>query len=140
MGISKQFTREELLRLVPREKGDFENVRALAKLGFPTIEPILPELFEWLQNGNWPIARELGPLVASGGKVVVPHVRNILAGEDTIWKYFLIGSVVYGDRELVEELMPDLLAIASTVPLDADEEYLQDTVVRLLEAHNNFDS
>ncbi len=43
MDGSKQLIREHLLHLVPREKGDFENVRALANLGFPRIEPALPD-------------------------------------------------------------------------------------------------
>ncbi len=45
-------TRAQLLELLPRDKHDVAAVERLAALGYPTVEPVLPELLEWIQDIN----------------------------------------------------------------------------------------
>ncbi|NEU60630.1 DUF5071 domain-containing protein [Paenibacillus sp. ALJ109b] len=37
---------------LPRDKHDFEAVRKLSELGNEELRDIIPELMEWLQDGN----------------------------------------------------------------------------------------
>lgn len=38
--------------LVPKEKDDNENIEKLKMLSFEEIQPIIPDLLEWLQDMN----------------------------------------------------------------------------------------
>jgi hypothetical protein len=57
-------------------------------------------LLEWLQDGNWPIARPLGNYLKTlPPQKLGPYLMEILNGNDYEWKYFLInilGDKIYG--------------------------------------------
>ncbi len=102
--------------LVPRHKSDFERARAAAAAGYPAVAPVLPELLEWLGDGNWPVSRPLAALLASVGEPVIPLVRKVLAptqtGEEQ-WKYWCVELLVRSlPRRLAEELRPELERLA----------------------------
>lgn len=50
----------DLNNLIPKHKFDIEKVELLEGLTFDEIEPIIRNLLEWLQDGNWPVSRPLG--------------------------------------------------------------------------------
>jgi hypothetical protein len=86
---------------VPQNKHDVAAVHRAVDAGFPAVEPVLDELLEWMQDANWPVARELIPFLASIGAPLEPHLRRVVAGTDLIWKYWvytLIGDspALYG--------------------------------------------
>jgi hypothetical protein len=85
---------EELKEFLPTDKQDIDNFLLLKNLGYPQIEPVLFELFEWIQDMNWPVAKEIAPYLASLGKSVKPHIERIFATEDGMWKYWTIRSVI----------------------------------------------
>ncbi|MER8435665.1 DUF5071 domain-containing protein [Mesorhizobium sp. M1312] len=62
--------KNDLLKLLPENKHDTAKAAALVALGFPQVEP---QIMEWLQDMNWPVARVLAPLVP-----LAPHIRTIL--------------------------------------------------------------
>ena len=62
---------EELRSLIPSNKHDHEKVKRIKELGYPKIKPILPELLEWIQDVNWPIARDLIPFFQSIGNEII---------------------------------------------------------------------
>ncbi|NKI93725.1 DUF5071 domain-containing protein [Rhizobacter sp. SG703] len=103
----------DLRQLIPSDKHDVRSAEALATLGYPTIEPVLPQLLEWVQDGNWPVAQALSPLLASVGADLAPHARTVLNGADDTWKYFLIQAVVTKSPALALVLMPELKRLAS---------------------------
>jgi hypothetical protein len=49
-----------LNNLIPKHKFDIEKVELLEGLTFDEIEPIIRNLLEWLQDGNWSVSRPLG--------------------------------------------------------------------------------
>ncbi|MDP3227904.1 MAG: DUF5071 domain-containing protein [Acidovorax sp.] len=102
----------ELLKMLPRDKHDVQRAEALVQLGYPAIEPVLPQLFRWTQDGNWPVARVLAPLLADIGPYLVSHVRLILNGVDDTWKYFLLQTIVADSVEMKRLLLPDLERLA----------------------------
>jgi hypothetical protein len=104
--------RPEFAALVPRDKTDLGAAQAAVAHGWPAVEPVAAELLEWLQDVNWPVARVLAPFLRSAGPAIALYVRQVLAGEDEVWKYNVIQSVVAGSEELVCALQADLQRIA----------------------------
>ena len=51
----------DIRTLIPKDKFDLRNISRIRKLDFLTLEPIIPELLEWIQDINWPVARYLPP-------------------------------------------------------------------------------
>ena len=103
-----------MLPALPRDKYDIPRAEAIVAAGFPVVEPLLPTLFEWLQDINWPVARTLQPLLASVGVAAAPHVRFILKSDDDVWKYFVLAHVVAESPGLATELRHELERVASS--------------------------
>ncbi|GAA3406903.1 DUF5071 domain-containing protein [Paenibacillus hodogayensis] len=66
--------------LIPKHKHDLENVRKIEQYSAVEIIETLPELFEWLQDINWPVAKELTRILPQYGDVLLPH-RNSYFGK-----------------------------------------------------------
>jgi hypothetical protein len=80
--------------LVPIDKFDLARASAAVDAGYPTIEPVLGALIEWLQDCNWPVATVLLPLLRSVGAPIAPHIWRVLESNDNIWKYWVIGQLL----------------------------------------------
>jgi hypothetical protein len=75
---------------------------------------IVVELLEWLQDCNWPVSRVLAPFLASVGTPLVPYLRPILAGDDAIWKYWIIVAVLAdAPPDVLQALRPELERLVS---------------------------
>jgi len=98
--------------IIPRDKSDLAAANAAAMVGWPAIEPFAEPLLAWVQDANWPVAQVLAPFLASVGVPLVPHIRQVLAGEDEGWKYSLIATIVAQSRDLTSALRPELERIA----------------------------
>ncbi|AZN38323.1 DUF5071 domain-containing protein [Paenibacillus albus] len=83
--------------LIPKDKFD---VGTLAKLKAvdPTqtnLQPILSELFEWIQDINWPIAKELCIILASfKPEDIIPYIQMVLKSGDEGWQYSCIRYLI----------------------------------------------
>jgi hypothetical protein len=87
----------DLNKLIPEHKFDTEKVELLNNLTFEEIEPIIRNLLEWLQDGNWPVSRPLGKYLKTLPPAKLgPYLMEILNGNDYDWKYFLIA--ILGDQ------------------------------------------
>ena len=84
----------DLAAILPTNKRDTERAEAIVALGFPTVEPILSTLLEWMQDINWPVAQVLAPFLANIGGPLAPHVRPILQTDDDIWKYWILDCII----------------------------------------------
>ncbi len=111
----------ELRSLLPIDKFDVEQAMALVSTGYPTVAPILPDILEWLQDGNWPVAKVLAPFLASIGAPLAEEIRRILQTQDHLWKYWVLLRVVAHSPKLITTLYPELLKIAESNPVDEDE-------------------
>lgn len=109
-------------QLLPRDKQDFESVEAL-KLLYPVqIEPLIPQLLTWLQDGNWPIANEITNILLPCGYSLIPHIKAVLNSDDGQWKYFLLkGLLKELPKDVLLEVTPELLRLAMN-PTDKDME------------------
>lgn len=99
---------------LPTDKHDTKKAEALVALGLPAIESVLPNLLEWVQDGNWPVACVFLPFLKTVGTPLAPHIRNVFLGSDNTWKYFLLNDIVGYSKELAIELAVDLKRMATT--------------------------
>ena len=98
---------------IPKDKFDTQAVVQATALGFPALNPILPDLLEWMQDLNWPVARDLAPVLARAGIEIVAPIKSIFAGDDLGWTYFLImGLLPYVSTEVWALLEGDLRRFA----------------------------
>ncbi|WMW80873.1 DUF5071 domain-containing protein [Undibacterium cyanobacteriorum] len=111
------------IELIPRDKLDLERAEAAVAAGYPAVAPILPELMEWMQDMNWPVARALQALLAGIGSPLEPHIRRVLESDDLIWKYGVLRWIVAESPELIAIFTPDLqrLSMQANVAEQAEE-------------------
>jgi hypothetical protein len=95
--------------LVPSSKGDLPAAKRAVAAGWPAVERVLPELLEWIQDVNWPVAPVLMPFLASVGDPLVPYLRPILEGKDIMWKYWIVSDLLLSTPlTVVDALRPEL--------------------------------
>jgi hypothetical protein len=122
---------------LPRTKRDFENARRIVALGYPAVAPVLPELFEWIQDGNWPIAPAIAAFLTSIGEPIFPQIREVLRSNDGTWKYWCITWVIGKlPPELAEEFGPELEQLAFHPTRDDQLEELDQQAKEVLDRLN----
>jgi len=122
------------LLLVPQNKMDVQRAEAAVAAGYPTVEPILMELLEWIQDYNWPVAYVLRPFLATVGMPLEHHLRKILRGDDDIWKYYVM-EIVENSRELTIALRDQLERIVISPTSGETEEELDQCAREVLEKY-----
>ncbi|WP_404529637.1 MULTISPECIES: DUF5071 domain-containing protein [unclassified Paenibacillus] len=76
--------------LIPKHKSDFDSINQLKLCSKAEIRPIIPELFTWLQDSNWPISAEVRNILFQFDMELIPVIRQILNSNDSSWKYFVL--------------------------------------------------
>ena len=84
----------DLRDCIPKDKYDLAVIDRAVEAGFPQINPILPDLLEWIKDENWPVALPTATLLSGAGPEIVPFVKSILNADDGMWKYWTIDLVV----------------------------------------------
>ncbi len=80
--------------LLPRHKHDHDRVEMIKKMDRDKILPLLPNLLEWIQDMNWPVAPSVLELLLTFPKEIVPHVRDVLSSDDDNWKWFILHFLI----------------------------------------------
>lgn len=124
---------DNIKALLPRNKLDTKQANAVVARGYPAVASILPELFTWIQDCNWPVAHIIAPFLASIGLPVVPYVKNVLLADDNIWKYWVLGQVVaQAPHEVAEQLCNDLTRLAANPTPNEMAENVQEVAQAIL--------
>ena len=101
--------------VIPRDKYDIAAVERAKAIGFPALNEYIPQYLEWLQDGNWPVAHPVSELLVTAGSEIIPHIIEILQGDDAVWSYFLIVSLIQEFKtrrpEYFTEIKPELVRI-----------------------------
>ncbi|MCL1696082.1 MULTISPECIES: DUF5071 domain-containing protein [unclassified Lysinibacillus] len=80
--------------VLPRHKYDNARVEMIKNLDRDKILPLLPNLLEWIQDMNWPVAPSILELLLTFPKEIVPHVQDVLSSDDENWKWFVLHFLV----------------------------------------------
>lgn len=119
--------------MIPRTKMDYERVELLKSAPKEKVVPILPELLEWLQDMNWPIAKDIEDLVAKYEEYLLPHILAVLKTTDGSWKYFLLHGLINRlSNKNLSELKPELLRMRFKPTKDEEHEELNEIIDELL--------
>ncbi|MBY9081798.1 DUF5071 domain-containing protein [Paenibacillus sp. HN-1] len=125
---------EDLTKYLPRDKHDFESVAVLKNVDKSITITLIPQLLEWLQDMNWPIAQEVAKLLLQYPEETVPHVKAVLQMDDDIWKEWCLRYFV---QELPVELFAcfksDLIRISSNPTPGEVLEEVHETAKEILE-------
>ena len=107
--------------LLPKDKFDNSNIAQIAQLNDEEIQPIIYDLLEWLQDANFPIFKDILPIVAHHQNLVMPYVIAVLQDNDVMWKYWIIESLIplLSDNNKLR-LKSDLLRLSFLQEKDED--------------------
>ncbi|GAA4426673.1 DUF5071 domain-containing protein [Acidovorax lacteus] len=126
----------DLAALVPNTKFETDKAEALVRLGFPAVEPVIPQILEWLQDLNWPVGVVFQPFLAGIGGPLAPYVRTVLQGQDDSWKYSLLSVVVDQSPALALALRQDLVRVATSPSSGEVKEEVDQVAIEILRALN----
>ena len=113
---------EEIKDLLPKDKLDVDRAKAIVKRGYPAVAPILKELMEWVQDGNWPVFHVLAPFLSSIGAPLVPEVKRVLVSDDYEWKMSVLMGIVSRSDEIARAVKDELVVLANAkTPWGLDE-------------------
>lgn len=124
----------DIRECLPRDKFDYEAVRKLSEFSDVELKVIIPELMEWLQDGNWPISKPVEDILLRLGEDLVPHIKDVLQTQDSSWEYFILVGLI--DRLPISHLSmlrSDLVRILESPTHDEILEELDEVIVELLE-------
>lgn len=76
--------------LLPKDKFDEEGITTLKELSFEQIKPIIPNLLEWLQDMNWPVAGSIAEILKPFTNSITDELIKILETDDGMWKYWIL--------------------------------------------------
>jgi hypothetical protein len=115
---------------IPRSKGDLEAVENLNKLPFEDIKEDVPELLKWLQDMNWPIARDVADYLLPHISKIQEEIAHILVSEDEMWIYWIIGSFITASSERPSDKVLTLISRLANNPTRWEQENYIDEVAK----------
>lgn len=106
--------------LIPQNKDDQRVIGPLKKLSFEQLEPIIPDLLEWLQDMNWPIARPIADILEPFVDRMIPEIIKIFKTNDGIWKMWVLINLARYTKDPL--LLSEIERIAKSPTRDEIEE------------------
>ena len=123
--------------IIPRDKHDIAAIKRAKAIGFPALNEYIPQYLGWLQDGNWPVADPVSELLVTAGPEIVPHIIEILQGDDAGRSYFLIVTLIQEFKtrrpECFAEIEPELVRIKDNPTEFEISECVHEMVVDLFE-------
>ena len=80
--------------MIPKDKHDIAAVEKLGTMEVESVIPLLPQLLEWVQDMNWPIAEPMVELLLHYPNELTPLVEEVLLGDDDMWIYWCLVAIV----------------------------------------------
>lgn len=123
---------------IPELKGDFAALTAASQIGFPTLNPLLPEFLKWLRDGNWPVASPTAKLLGTASTEIVPHIKIILRSDDGVWKYWVVTLLLPElTRNVLARLEAELLRATEHPTPDEKSEGVDEAILDFLSNRND---
>lgn len=88
------FSKSELLLRLPRKKDDAANAIALIKLGYPVVEPVLPQMLDWLRTNGSPVDLVMRDFFAALGRPAIEVVSKALRSRHELLQHTILAHVV----------------------------------------------
>lgn len=84
--------------IVPRDKEDIDFIQNLRLKNVNDIRDYVPELLEWIQDGNWPQAKLIVDYFLPYVNEIESEIIDILKSDDPIWKYYMLSRLLYNSK------------------------------------------
>jgi hypothetical protein len=121
--------------LIPSHKDDQEVIEKLKQLSFEEIKPIIPDLLEWLQDINWPIAGPVADILEPFTDKIVPDILKVLNTNDGLWKLWVLTCLARTTKD--PTLLKELERIAKFPTRDEIEEEVNIEAISILNGDYN---
>ena len=110
----QRLLRKELRKLLPANKDDVAAIRVIVARGYPAVQPILLDLFKWIRDDSWPVAKPACEFLVSIGPRLAPEVLEVLGSRDDALKAVVLGQIVSDwPADDINSLSPQLFLIAT---------------------------
>lgn len=121
------------MRLVPTDKFDLQACKNLDSASNESVLDVLPALFEWTQDANWPVFKALLPHLIRFQKELIPSIKTTLSGDDLEWIWTLLVFVVPKfEKETIEMIKAHLTKLAESEDPDEIRTDLADEAKNIL--------
>lgn len=126
------------MRYLPKNKFDLNICEHLSTTEDAEILKNIHQLLSWTEDINWPVAScILNRLAKIDSDILNEAIKNILRGDDSLWKYSLIiGLLPKLNENQFKKLVPTLEEICHN-PLKSDKEEELDILIDDLLSNNN---
>jgi hypothetical protein len=103
--------------LIPKDKFDIETAEKLKNYSFEEVKTIVPNLLEWLQDGNWPVSKTVADFLTPFTENIAQEILHILKGNDEVWKYWIL--LIFG-KNITNETVKDEIRRISLNPTEKE--------------------
>ncbi|MEM8890995.1 MAG: DUF5071 domain-containing protein [Bacteroidota bacterium] len=125
----------EIRKLIPKDKGDVETAQKLFSYTYEEIRPIVPDLLEWIQDMNWPVAGPVSEYLESISEHFPEEILAILQGDDDIWKYWCIHVFgLWSKKEIHPVLLKEIKRIAESPTEGEIREEVQEVALEFMQS------
>ncbi|WP_053957474.1 DUF5071 domain-containing protein [Inediibacterium massiliense] len=110
---------------IPKDKFDFEAVEKIRNADPISIQPVLPQIFEWVEDINWPVAQELVKVLVKFDELIIPFLKDLIGNPDGLREYsvYYYMMPLLTNRQLLL-LKDELKRVANhPSPFEKEEEY-----------------
>jgi hypothetical protein len=73
--------------IIPTNKHDFDAVEKIKDTNPKNIQKWLPQIFEWVEDINWPIAPKLAEVLVKFDDMIVPYLIDLIRNPDGLREY-----------------------------------------------------
>ena len=110
-------------KLMPKDKYDIVSVNTLGKLDDNTFELLLPDLFMWISDINWPVASPIIELLSERPHKIVTSIKKHLGSteiDDDLKYNILLYLIPKLPFDVQKDLVVDIQRIYCT-PTDIEQ-------------------
>lgn len=79
--------------IIPKDKFDKDAIENLKKCSFNEIREYVPQLLEWLQDGNWPVSAPIFDYFLPHVNAIEDEIIKIFNTNDGMWKYWTLRLI-----------------------------------------------
>lgn len=91
--------------LIPEDKFDLAAVDRIKNTDKESIAPVIGQIFEWVEDINWPVAQELVKILPQFDELIIPYIKDRLRNPHDLREY----TVYYFILPLLSEKQLHLL-------------------------------
>lgn len=125
---------ENIQDLIPKDKHDLETAEQLKNYTYDELKEIIPDLLEWLQDINWPVAKPVSDYLKSIHSEITDELLFVLKSDDGAWKYWVI--TVFGPVVESVLIQKEILRIAHFPTKNEKDEEMNLVALEIVENRN----